>query len=167
MCQTQIAKLEVMAVSLTVGRDVHQLAAGADKLLDQSTTGRECAFESDRAREWSVVKENRDRAIRSVRMTKQIRLRSIDYTLSLVRREDHVTHALFDEQREHLVVGGGLGQPERFRFTAVAIAKVGEAPKHLRQTIAFVAEWKNRVTVSLCNRVAVTTTRRSTLAIGA
>src|SRR4029079_18971708 len=112
MCQTQIAELEVMSVSLAVCRDVHQLAASADELLHQSTTRGECAFESNRTREWSIVEENSDGTIRSIRVTEEIRLRGINNPLPLVRREDDVTQALLDKKRENLIVGSSLRQPE-------------------------------------------------------
>src|SRR5919205_3726033 len=102
MCQTQIAELEMMSVSLAVCRDIHQLATSADELLHESPARRQRPFESDRTREWPIVEENCDRAFRPVRMAEEIRLRSIDNTLPLVRREDDVTHALLDEQREHV-----------------------------------------------------------------
>src|SRR5262245_32699927 len=110
MGQTQITKLEVMPVSLAIGRNVDQISTRrrADKLLHESTARREGSLESDRAREWSIVEENCERATRSIRMTEEIRLGSVDYVLSLVWREDDVTHALFDEEREHLIVRSSL-----------------------------------------------------------
>src|ERR1044071_3974625 len=126
MSQTQITKLEMMPISFAVSRNVDEIPSrrGADKLLDESAARRKCTFESNRAREWSIVKEDCERTAGSVRVTKEIRLGSIDDALPLVRREDHVTHALFDEKREHLIVGGSFRQPERFRFTTEAITKI-------------------------------------------
>src|SRR6185437_5991272 len=157
-----------MPVSLAIRRDVDEFSTRGrtDKLLDESAAGRECTFESNRTRERSIVEENCERSSRSVRVTEEVRLGSIDNALPLVRGEDHVTHALFNQQCEHVVVRGRLRQPERFRFTTEPITKVSQTPDDLRQTIAFDAEWKNRMTVCLRDRVAVSTARRGALAIG-
>ena len=60
MRQTQIAKLEMMAVSLAVGRNVNHRPAIACSLkhLHQRPAGRESFLERDRARNWTIVKEN-------------------------------------------------------------------------------------------------------------
>jgi hypothetical protein len=64
--QTEIAKLEMMTVRLAIRRDVDQIATqlcGADELFHDAAARRECALKSDGAREWSMVEENRDRAL--------------------------------------------------------------------------------------------------------
>src|SRR6185369_11031261 len=46
------------------------------------------------------------------------------------------------------------------------MAKVGETPENLCQTIAVIAKWQYRVTVRLCDRVAVTTACQGAVSIG-
>src|SRR6185369_2966928 len=104
--QTQISKLEMMPVSLAVSRYVNEISTRGrtDKLFDQSAARREGAFESDRACEWSMVEENRERPAGSVRVTEEIWPGCVDDALSLIRRKDHIAHALFDEEREYLII---------------------------------------------------------------
>src|SRR5690242_9733198 len=99
-----------MSVSLAVSRDIYHIPTRrADKLLDEPATESECTFERNRTREWSIVKENGERSPGSVWVLKEIRLGSIDDALPLAWGEDHVTHALFDKEREHFIVRSRLG----------------------------------------------------------
>src|SRR3569832_954388 len=96
MRQTQITKLEMMPVSLPVSRHVDEIATRrSSKLLDKSAARRERSFESDRACEWSIVEENCERPPRSVRMTEEIRLGSVNDALPLIGRVVVVALVLF------------------------------------------------------------------------
>src|SRR5215203_5842004 len=99
-------------------------------------------------------------------MSKQIRLRRINFTLCLVRRKNYVTQTLFDQQREDLIVRRSFGQPNRFGFATETKAKISESPENLSQTIALVAERKNCMTVSLRDCVSMTTATSSAQLIG-
>src|SRR5262245_27465852 len=76
--QTKIAKLEVMAICLTVRRNVHQISRSRSRspneLLHQPATRRQCFLESDRACEWSIVEEDYERASGSVSVSIDVRL---------------------------------------------------------------------------------------------
>src|SRR5215216_5164020 len=124
--QTKIAKLKVVPIGLAIRSDVHEISEPrcGEKLLHQPFARRECPLKSNRAHEWSIVEEDCQRPTRSIRMSKQVRFRSIDLTFRLIRRKDDVTHALLYQQRKHLIVGSSLRQPERLRFTTETKAKV-------------------------------------------
>src|SRR6185503_19613075 len=76
MGQTEIAKLEVMPVSLTVSRNVYKISEfrRSHKPLNQSATRGQCALERNRARKWSIVEKHCQRTSRSINVTKQVRL---------------------------------------------------------------------------------------------
>src|SRR5919206_3719262 len=131
MGQTEIAKLEVMPVSLAISRDVYQIPKPrrAHKPFHEATTRRQRSLERNRTREWSIVEKHRQRSSGSINMPKQIRLRHINLPLSLIRSKDHITHPLLYQQREYLVVSGSFRQPQRFRIATETKAKVREAPE--------------------------------------
>src|ERR1043165_4314506 len=76
--------------------------------------------------------------------------------LRLFGREDHITKTLLDQQRERCIVCRSFGQPQCFRVTTKAKTKIRYAPNDLRQSIALVAQRQYRMTVSLSDRVAMT-----------
>jgi len=74
-----------------------------------------------------------------------------------LRSEDNKTQSFVDQQTEHVIVAGCLGQPHRLGLPAEAIKEISNTPTHLRALIALVAERQDGMIVGLCNGVAVST----------
>src|SRR5678815_4401069 len=78
-------------------------------------------------------------------------------SLRLLRRQDHVSQTLLDQDVQGQVVTCGFGQPQRFWLATKAIPEVLQAPDHLRQQISLITERQDRMSIRLCNCVAMST----------
>src|SRR5262249_11884223 len=144
--------------------------AGALEAIGERLARRQSTAEGDRVGQLSVVEENRDRAARAVTMAVAKRaarggrilvpllpcaLTGHPPALGLAPRASGVAHALSDQGLERVLIGRGLGEPQRLGVAAEAEAKIGQAPAHLRAPVALVHEGKDGVVVALRDGVAV------------
>ncbi len=163
----------MVPVALAVGRDVDDPARSAsptEQPADERLARREHALESDGARDRPVVEKENDGSPRAIAMEIPVRDARIDaavadvgpvvlaqgpHAFGLVGREDCEGESFVDERREGRVVARRFGEPERLGLSSEAMAEIGDAPAHLRQAIALVAEGQDRVVIALGDGIAV------------
>ena len=172
MCQTNITKLEMMAIGFAVSRDVLQSSVTGNlrKSIHQFTARPQQILKSNRPRGWPVVEKHRHRSTRAIAMRISIGETRIDGVLihilpdtaakcahagCLVRCENDNPQSSIDQRAHHVVIAGCLWQPHCFRVAPEAIAEVRQAPANLRLPVAFIAQRQNRMTVGLRDRVAM------------
>src|SRR6185369_10544947 len=123
--QAQIAKLEMMPVSLAVRRDVHHRLPGRCRLdhPHQAFTRRQRLLKRDRPRQWTIVKEQSNRSATAISMKIAVRATRIDraivnigpslitkraITRRLRRRKNHIPQTLLDQHVERRIVDRSL-----------------------------------------------------------
>jgi hypothetical protein len=175
-CERHVAKAEVMAIALTVGRRMHEprfvggggaVREGALDGVDEVAGVAEEALEGDAASEGAVIKEYRHLTTALCRVAigaagRDAALPAVDplaaidaEAAGLKRREDGKGDALVGEDLHRVGVDGGLGKPDAAGRTAEGALEGAQPPAHLRIFIAAIAEGHDRMVVDLRNRVAV------------
>ena len=182
--QRHVPEALVMTVGLAVGRAVNELGPvtrgreAAAQPVDEALAALEGVLERDRARDRTIVEEEREAQI--PRAAPEVRTTRIDAVVDLfppvtadapdaaglVGGQDRELHAGLGQHLQRLVVGGGLGQPHALRLAAKPMTEVGEAPPRLRDFVAAGGERQDHVVVDLCDRVAVAVAPLGREAIG-
>ena len=72
----------------------------------------------------------------------------------LGRREDREAHLFLGQDREHVVIDRGLGQPHALGAPAEPVREVSEAPADLRHDVATGRQRQDHVAVPLRDRPA-------------
>src|SRR5439155_362331 len=141
--QRHVPEALVMTVGLAVGRAVNELGpvtrgrAAAAQPVDEALAALEGVLERDRARDRTIVEEEREAQI--PRAAPEVRTTRIDAVVDLfpsvtadapdapglVGGQDRELHAGLGQHLQRLVVGGGLGQPHALRLVPVVIRRGG------------------------------------------
>src|SRR3970282_413854 len=163
----------MMAVTLTVGGDVHQLRFVAlrrersHKAFGKMFAAGKQPFKGDGAGNRSVVKKQRDSPPRGqplfVRACR-IDLAAADivpspptdapHSSGLVGCENGESYSELREDLQSLQIHGGLRQPHALRRAPETPFKISNAPEHLGMAVASIGEGKNHVMIGLGQRRA-------------
>ncbi len=169
--ERHLAVAVVMAVALSIRRDVHELRRGvvmeaAHETLGEPLAAVEEALERHPARSGGIVEEHRDRPSR--REAAVVRAPRVDPVsdvvplarpcanpLRLVRSEDRETDPFVGHQIQRLEIHRRLGEPHPLGAPAEALFEIARAPPDLRLLVAPRGERHDHVVVRLRQRRAV------------